>query len=240
MSDNNTSPLSPANVARNLRLDIEPSLTADAVLPSMIGHTKPPAQRVIVIGSSTGGTEALKAVLMPLPPNAPGILISQHMPERFVASFAQRLNSLCRIRVVEAIDAEPVLPGVAYIAPGNAHLLLAVRDNQYVCQLSMGSPVNRHRPSVDVLFRSAANVAGKQAVGVILTGMGRDGAAGMLEMRRAGAHNIAQDQQSCVIFGMPKEAIALGGAHEVLPLTQIPERLIDYLALLRPNKAAPR
>lgn len=212
-------------------MTIDPAYSADVVLPSRIGSISPPPQRVILVGSSTGGTEALKALLVPLPPSVPGILITQHMPERFVPSFASRLNALCGIRVVEAMHGEPVLPGVAYISPGNAHLMLGLRDRRYICELSDAPPVNRHRPSVDVLFRSAANVAGRQGIGIILTGMGRDGAAGMLEMKTAGCHNFAQDQQSCVIFGMPKEAIAMGGVHEVLPLTRMAPRLVEYLSL---------
>lgn len=199
----------------------------DSALLASVGT----AGRIIVIGSSTGGTEALKAVLAPLPPTTPGILVTQHMPERFVPAFAERLNALCHIRVVVAIHGEQVLQGVAYIAPGNAHLSLALRAGRYVCELSGGEPVNRHRPSVDVLFRSAAVAAGRNAIGVILTGMGRDGAAGMLEMKQAGSYNLAQDEASCVIFGMPKEAIAAGGVDEILPLTRIPMRLIECLAL---------
>jgi two-component system chemotaxis response regulator CheB len=165
-----------------------------------------------------------------MPPDAPAILIAQHMPEMFTKSFANRLDSLCRITVKEAEHGERVLPGHAYIAPGHSHLVLGVSGANYVCQLSQAPPVNRHRPSVDVLFRSAANVAGRNAVGVILTGMGKDGAAGMLEMRQAGAYNFAQDEASCVVFGMPKEAIAQGGANEVVPLKDMTQKVLAWLA----------
>ena len=147
-----------------------------------------------------------------MPADCPGILVTQHMPESFTRSFASRLDSLCRISVKEAEQGDRILPGHAYIAPGHSHLLLARSGANYVCELSDGPPVNRHRPSVDVLFRSAANRAGANAIGVILTGMGKDGAMGMLEMKHAGAYNISQDEASCVVYGMPKEAVAMGGA----------------------------
>jgi two-component system chemotaxis response regulator CheB len=166
---------------------------------------------------------------MRLPPDAPGVLVTQHMPEAFTRSFAQRLDGLCRIRVKEAEHGERVLPGHAYVAPGHSHLLLKRCGANYVTELSQGPPVNRHRPAVDVLFRSAANAAGQNALGVILTGMGKDGAAGMLEMKRAGAYNIAQDEASCVVFGMPREAIAAGGVDEVVPLRDIATRLLARL-----------
>ena len=173
----------------------------------------------------------LKTLLSQMPPDCPGILIAQHMPEHFTRSFADRLNSLCRIEVAEAQGGERVLPGHAYIAPGHAHLLLTRSGANYVTELSQADPVNRHRPSVDVLFRSAANCAGKNAFGVILTGMGKDGAAGLLEMKRAGATTFAQDEASCVVFGMPKEAIAMGGVDEVLPLGDIAKRVLAALAV---------
>jgi two-component system chemotaxis response regulator CheB len=154
------------------------------------------------------------------------------MPEAFTKSFAARLDSLSRISVKEAVHNERVLPGHAYVAPGHSHLLLKRSGANYVTELSQASPVNRHRPSVDVLFRSAANCAGKNAVGIILTGMGKDGASGMLEMKQAGAWNIAQDEKSCVVFGMPKEAVACGGVDEVLPLYEIPRRVMAHLATL--------
>ena len=164
------------------------------------------------------------------PADVPGILVTQHMPEAFTKSFAERLNGLCKITVKEAEHNERMLPGHAYIAPGHSHLLLKRSGANYLAELNQGPPVNRHRPSVDVLFRSAANVAGANALGVILTGMGKDGAQGMLEMKNAGCHTIAQDEESCIVFGMPKEAIAVGGACEVIPLQNIARRTLEYLA----------
>jgi len=167
---------------------------------------------------------------MQLPPDCPGILITQHMPEGFTRSFANRLDKLCRISVKEAEGGERVLPGHAYLAPGHSHLLLVRSGANYMTRLDQGPPVNRHRPSVDVLFSSAAAAAGKNAVGVILTGMGKDGAAGMLEMKKAGAYNLAQDEASCVVFGMPKEAIAIGATHDVAPLHELPGRVLEFFA----------
>ncbi len=188
------------------------------------------SEKLIIIGASTGGTEAIKDFLIQLPPDSPGILITQHMPEGFTTSFANRLDKLCRISVKEAEGGERVLPGHAYLAPGHSHLMLVRSGANYMTKLDQGPPVNRHRPSVDVLFHSAAVNAGKNAVGVILTGMGRDGAAGMLEMKKAGAYNLAQDEASCVVFGMPKEAIAMGGTHEVAPLHELPGRVMEFFA----------
>jgi two-component system, chemotaxis family, protein-glutamate methylesterase/glutaminase len=187
-------------------------------------------EKLVIVGASTGGTEAIREVLVPLPPDAPAVLIAQHMPPGFTKSFAQRLNGLCRISVKEAEHGERVLPGHAYIAPGHAHLVLARSGANYVAHLSDAPPVNRHRPSVDVLFRSAATHAGKNAIGVILTGMGRDGAAGLLEMQQAGAYTLAQDEASCVVFGMPREAILLGGASEIAPLSEMSRRVMTRLA----------
>ena len=189
-------------------------------------------EKLIIIGASTGGTEAIRAVLTRLPADSPAVLITQHMPPGFTRSFAQRLDGLCRITVSEASDGERVLPGHAYIAPGDRHLRLARSGANYMVALDDGPPVNRHRPSVEVLFRSAAQLAGPNALGVILTGMGKDGAAAMLEMKQAGAFNLAQDEASCVVFGMPKEAIAVGAVDEVLPVTRIAERLLARLAEL--------
>ena len=189
-------------------------------------------EKVIVIGASTGGTAAIMDVLVQLPADCPGVLIAQHMPETFTRSFAARLDGLTRLSVKEAAHGERVLPGHAYIAPGHSHLLLKRRGAKYVTELSQDPPVNRHRPSVDVLFRSAADCAGANALGVILTGMGKDGAAGMLDMKQAGAWNVAQDEATCVVFGMPKEAIAAGGVDEVLPLHEIPRRVMAHLATL--------
>ncbi|QOL48083.1 protein-glutamate methylesterase/protein-glutamine glutaminase [Massilia litorea] len=188
------------------------------------------SEKLIIIGASTGGTEAIREFLMQMPSDCPGILIAQHMPEGFTTSFARRLDSLCKITVCEAAGNERVLPGHAYIAPGHSHLLLARSGANYMTRIEQTDPVNRHRPSVDVLFRSAASAAGKNAVGVILTGMGKDGAAGMLEMKNAGAQNFAQDEASCVVFGMPREAIAIGAAHEVAPLTALPGLVLGHLA----------
>ncbi|SFC54087.1 two-component system, chemotaxis family, response regulator CheB [Cupriavidus sp. OV038] len=187
-------------------------------------------EKLIIVGASTGGTEAIKEFLMPLPPDCPAVMIVQHMPAGFTKSFAQRLNGLCRITVKEAEHGERVLPGYAYIAPGDSHLLLARSGANYVAHLSQEAPVNRHRPSVDVLFDSAAVHGGKNVTGVILTGMGKDGARGMLRMREAGSYNLAQDEQSCIVFGMPKEAIATGGVHEVVPLHSMSQRVMAHLA----------
>ncbi|EON11893.1 MULTISPECIES: chemotaxis response regulator protein-glutamate methylesterase [Pandoraea] len=188
-------------------------------------------EKLIIIGASTGGTEAIREVLVPMPPDAPAILITQHMPAGFTKSFAQRLNGLCRITVKEAEHGERVLPGHAYIAPGgDTHLQLSRSGANYVALLDPAPPVNRHRPSVDVLFRSAAVHAGRNAIGVILTGMGRDGAAGLVEMRQAGAYTFAQDEASCIVFGMPREAIAMGGAEEVVPLHEMARKVLHQVA----------
>ena len=198
-----------------------------------LAHVRNPltsSEKLIIIGASTGGTEAIKEFLVQLPPDCPGILITQHMPPGFTRSFANRLDKLSRISVKEAEGGERVLPGHAYLAPGDAHLQLVRSGANYMTKLDQGPPVNRHRPSVDVLFHSAAVSAGKNAVGVILTGMGKDGAAGMLEMRKAGAYNLAQDETSCVVFGMPKEAIAIGATHEVAPLHDLPGRVLEFFA----------
>lgn len=212
-------------------MKVEQRYTADAVLPAVANRITS-TEKLIIIGASTGGTEAIKEVLTRLPSDSPGILVTQHMPEAFTNAFAKRLDGLCKISVKEAEDGERVLPGHAYIAPGHSHLLLKRSGANYVCELNQGPPVNRHRPSVDVLFRSAANYAGQNAIGVILTGMGKDGAAGMLEMKRAGAHNFAQDEASCVVFGMPKEAIAMGGVDEVVPLPDMAGRIMEHLVSL--------
>ena len=184
---------------------------------------------LIAIGASTGGTEAIKEVLRDLPVEVPGIVIVQHMPEAFTASFAHRLDSLSRVKVIEAQGGERILPGHAYLAPGHSHLLVKRSGSGYLTELSREEPVNRHRPSVDVLFRSVALEAGKRAIGVILTGMGKDGALGMLEMRRAGAWNIGQDENSCVVYGMPREAAQVGAVDEVAPLSAVAERIMARL-----------
>jgi two-component system chemotaxis response regulator CheB len=177
--------------------------------------------RIIAVGASTGGTEAIKELLMGLEPDTPGIMITQHIPKAFSLAFARRMNDCCSMAVCEAADGQQVLPGHVYIAPGDQHLLLVRDGARYVCRLDDGLPVNRHKPSVDVLFRSVAQQAGGNAVGVILTGMGKDGAIGLGEMREAGAHTIAQDEASSVVWGMPGEAVALGAAAEVLPLESV-------------------
>lgn len=200
-----------------------PKLTADAVLPPvkrpMLTET---TQQVIAVGASTGGTEALLAFLEKFPENCPGLVIVQHMPENFTRSFAARLDGLCRIHVREAAHGDTVLDGQALIAPGGKHTLLQRSGARYFVEVRDGPLVSRHRPSVDVLFRSAARSAGQNAIGVILTGMGDDGARGMKEMHDVGAMNFAQDEASCVVFGMPKEAIALGAVDRVLPLEALP------------------
>jgi len=201
----------------------------EGVLP-LIRNPLTSSEKLIIIGASTGGTEAIKDFLMQMPSDCPGILITQHMPPGFTKSFAQRLDSLCKISVKESEGGERILPGHAYLAPGHSHLQLVRSGANYTTQIDQGPPVNRHRPSVDVLFHSAAVHAGKNAVGVILTGMGKDGALGMLEMKNAGAYNFAQDEASCVVFGMPREAIALGATHEVGPLNSLPGMVLGYLS----------
>ncbi|TQI81109.1 two-component system chemotaxis response regulator CheB [Serratia fonticola] len=199
--------------------------------PQILSHTPLlSSEKLIAIGASTGGTEAIRQVLQPLPATSPALLITQHMPPGFTRSFAERLNKLCQITVKEAQDGERVLPGHAYIAPGDRHLELARSGANYQVRLHDGPPVNRHRPSVDVLFRSVAQFAGRNAVGVILTGMGNDGAAGMLEMHRAGAYTLAQNEASCVVFGMPREAIATGGVNEVVELERMSQRMLAQIA----------
>lgn len=211
------------------RVKIQPKLTADAVLPAPSMRTRAVSRtdRVCVIGASTGGTEALAQVLMALPPNCPPIAIVQHMPEHFTSAFANRLNAACRVNVKEAQDNDPMLPGQVLIAPGNKHMLLKRNGSRYYVEVKDGPLVRRHRPSVDVLFRSAARYAGNNAVAVIMTGMGDDGAAGMLEMHEAGAYTMAQDEATCVVFGMPQEAIKAGGVSKVLPLGRLAAEIVN-------------
>ncbi|MFN4328600.1 MAG: chemotaxis response regulator protein-glutamate methylesterase [Limnobacter sp.] len=194
-----------------------------------LGNRFAATEKLVLIGSSTGGTEALRVILEQMPTDSPAIMITQHMPAGFTRSFADRLNQICQITVKEAEHGERVLPGHAYIAPGDQHLQLARNGANYVCHLSAGEPVNRHRPSVEVLFRSGIEVSPKNIIGIMLTGMGKDGAQAMADLRKAGAYNICQDEASCVVFGMPREAIALGAADEVSPLNQIPRRLLEQL-----------
>jgi two-component system, chemotaxis family, protein-glutamate methylesterase/glutaminase len=206
----------------------EPKLSADAVLPKPSpGALIQTTEKVVAIGASTGGTEALRVLLQSLPPDAPGLVIVQHMPEKFTAHFAERLDSLCAVTVKEAKNGDTVLRGQALIAPGNQHMLLKRSGARYYVEVREGPLVSRHRPSVDVLFRSTARYAGSNAVGVILTGMGDDGAKGMHEMKAAGAFNIAQDEATCVVFGMPSEAIKRGGVDRVMPLERIASEVVQ-------------
>ncbi len=206
------------------------SVVANALTTPRPSTGRLSTEKVICIGASTGGTEAIKEVLMPLPADAPAIVITQHMPPGFTTSFAARLDSLCRISVKEARDGERILPGHAYIAPGGKQFRIDRSGSNYVAVVEDTEPINRHKPSVEVLFKSAARVLGPNAVGVMLTGMGGDGAQAMKEMRDAGSHNICQDEASCVVFGMPRMAIQAGAAHEVLPLKQIPVALMEKLS----------
>jgi two-component system, chemotaxis family, protein-glutamate methylesterase/glutaminase len=199
--------------------------THDVSRTSMIKTT----DTIIAIGASTGGTEAVKDVLQMLPPNTPPILVTQHMPERFTKTWADRMNGLCRIAVKEAKDGDSVLPGHVLVAPGGYHMTLVRNGARYTVQINQDPPVNRHRPSVDVTFASVARYAGANAVGVILTGMGGDGAKELLAMKQAGAFTIAQDEASCVVFGMPKEAIKLGGVDKVLPLNEIAGAIVTHV-----------
>jgi len=206
---------------------INTKLTADAVLPPpKIGAMAKTTEMVVCVGASTGGTEALREMLEALPANSPGIVIVQHMPEKFTAAFAKRLNGLCEVEVKEAQDGDPVLRGHVLIAPGDKHMLLERRGARYEVSVRAGPLVSRHRPSVDVLFRSAARSAGANAMGVIMTGMGDDGARGMNEMHQAGAYTVAQDEATSVVFGMPKEAIAHGGVDKIVPLEQIAREIL--------------
>jgi two-component system chemotaxis response regulator CheB len=198
-----------------------------SAVPFSIGRQS--TEKIIFIGASTGGTEATREVLTHLPHDSPAVMITQHMPSGFTKNYAARLDGLCRIGVKEAVDGERVLPGHAYIAPGGLHMSVERSGANYVCRIRDGEPVNRHKPSVEVLFQSAARVVGPNAFGVMLTGMGADGARAMRELRDAGSWNVAQDEASCVVFGMPKEAIAAGAVHEILPLHAIAPRLIERL-----------
>jgi two-component system, chemotaxis family, protein-glutamate methylesterase/glutaminase len=200
---------------------------SNATQPAPMGRLS--TEKIIFIGASTGGTEATRELLQGLPADAPAVMVTQHMPPGFTKSYATRLDSLCRVRVSEAVDGERVLPGHVYIAPGGMHLSVARSGSNYTARVQPGEPVNRHMPSVEVLFESAARVVGRNALGVMLTGMGGDGARAMRTMRDAGSWNVAQDEASCVVFGMPREAIAHGAAHEVLPLKQIAPRLMEWL-----------
>ncbi len=215
----------PATAAAHTSQSSVPQRAAAA--PSHVGRLS--TEKIIFLGASTGGTEATKEVLINLPADCPAIVITQHMPPGFTKSYAARLDSLCRIRVAEACDGERILPGHAYIAPGGFHLSVERSGANYIARVQDGEPVNRHKPSVEVLFNSAARVVGPNALGIMLTGMGADGAKAMKAMRDAGSYNWVQDEASCVVFGMPREAIAAGAANEVVPLNQIAPKLIERL-----------
>lgn len=210
---------------------VPPKLSADVILQKGDGTIIETTEKIVVIGASTGGTEALRVLLEQLPSDAPGIVIVQHMPEKFTKSFAERLDGICKVHVAEAQNNDSVIRGTVLIAPGNKHTLVKRSGARYYVEVKDGPLVSRHRPSVDVLFRSTARYAGKNAVGVILTGMGDDGAHGMREMREAGAYTIAQDEKSCVVFGMPNEAIKLNGVEKILPLTEIANEIINKTKL---------
>jgi two-component system chemotaxis response regulator CheB len=216
-------------------LKVEAKLTADAVLAPLsaaraaaLKLNMPVTDPIICIGASTGGTEALREVLEALPSDSPGILIVQHMPEKFTNAFARRLNGLCAVEVKEAEEGDVVRQGLVLIAPGNRHMMLHRTGSRYTVNIVDGPHVSRHRPSVDVMFRSASQSAGNNAMGVLLTGMGDDGARGLLEMREAGSHTVAQDEDSCVVFGMPKEAIQRGAAAKVLALGRVANEITTY------------
>ncbi|HUV49805.1 MAG TPA: chemotaxis response regulator protein-glutamate methylesterase [Anaerolineae bacterium] len=216
--------------ASNVRMVKKDSSEESASASSkMIKALAKTSDKIIAIGASTGGTEALKTILTGMPPNSPGILIVQHMPAKFTTAFAERLNGLCRIRVKEAESDDFVSSGTALIAPGNYHMILRRSGARYYVEVKDGPMVHHQRPSVDILFKSTAQYAGPNSIGVILTGMGSDGAEGLLEMKRSGAKTIAQDEKSCVVFGMPKEAIKLGAVDMVVSLNQMTEKIIDMV-----------
>ena len=213
----------------------QPSASASAVRPPKVPvaasgfSSRLLGEKIIAIGASTGGTEAIKDVLIRLPASMPPIVMTQHMPETFTPSFAKRLDSLCALNVVEAQGGERLTPGTAYLAPGHSHMVLRRSSGGYVLELNQDEPVNRHRPSVDVMFNSVAELARGNAIGVILTGMGKDGAQGLLAMREAGAYTIGQDQASCVVYGMPREAVQVGAVMDVVSLDAVPDRLLTRL-----------
>jgi len=214
-------------LARNTeKMKVDKKLSADAIMAKEKACNYATTEKLIAIGASTGGTEAIKDVLIDLPADTPGIVITQHIPEAFSASFAQRMNSMSQMVVCEATDGQQVLSGHVYIAPGSHHLVIKRNGARYVCHLNDGPPVNRHKPSVDVLFRSVAQCAGQNAVGVILTGMGDDGARGLLEMHDAGAPTIAQDEKSSVVWGMPGESVKLGGVDHIVPLKEVARKIL--------------
>jgi two-component system, chemotaxis family, protein-glutamate methylesterase/glutaminase len=230
------------DITDKIRVAAKARISKPTLSGTPVGQTSAPAPRVtlasvgrlstekiIFIGASTGGTEATKEVLMALPSDSPAVVITQHMPPGFTTSYAKRLDGLCKIRVKEAVDGERILPGHAYIAPGGFHLSVEKSGANYVACVADGEPVNRHKPSVEVLFKSATKCVGPNAVAIMLTGMGADGAKAMRELRDAGAHCVAQDEATCVVFGMPREAIAAGAVHEVLPLPKVAGHVLDHL-----------
>ncbi len=221
-------------------MQVDPRRTADAVLPAAAAGRRVlrTTERIIAIGASTGGTEAIREVLESLPPDAPAIVISQHIPAAFSKPFAERMNRISQMAVCEAQDGQYILPGHVYIAPGDRHLLVARDGARYLCRLSDGPHVNRHRPSVDVMFRSVAQNVGPNALGVILTGMGDDGARGLKEMLEAGATTIAQDEASSVVWGMPGAAVKMGAAQSVLPLHRVAHELLRLAAVNSPGSKA--
>ncbi len=213
------------------KLEVTKKNTADVVLELKSGKRNYKlTDTIIAIGASTGGTEAIKEVLEDMPQDSPGVVITQHIPENFSTSFALRMDKISPMKVCEATDGQQILPGHAYIAPGNRHMLVEKSGARYICRLNDGPAVSRHKPSVNVLFRSVANQLGQNAIGVILTGMGDDGAEGLLEMKQAGADTLAQDEQSSVVWGMPGEAVKRDAADSILPLSQIASRLISLSA----------
>ena len=216
------------------------SLSADAVLRRAAPVKFRTTDRLVAVGASTGGTEAIKQFLEGMPPDAPGMVIAQHIPKAFSTPFAERMNRSSAMTVCEAQDGQQIMPGHAYIAPGDRHMMVVRSGTRWVCRLDDGSPVNRHKPSVDVLFRSVAQEAGHNAIGVLLTGMGKDGAQGMLEMRQAGSPTIAQDQASSVVWGMPGEAVHIGAAAEELPLTRISARVLELAQAMDVTRHAAR
>ncbi len=221
-----------SNVKRSLKpkpVPIKPKLSVDAVLPKTSNNSVIRTQNnFIIIGASTGGTQALESILTHLPADTPGIAIVQHMPEKFTLAFANRLNQLCAMQVKEAGENDELEHGTVLIAPGGHHMVLVAKGNKIVASIKDAPPVNRHRPSVDVLFRSAAKTIGSHALGIILTGMGDDGAKGLKEMQDAGAKTIAQNKESCVVYGMPAEAVKLNAADDILGLIEIPDRIISF------------
>lgn len=227
MKSTPTAPNPEAAKKSDVSLIARPKLSADAMLEAADSSAHiPTTERFVVIGTSTGGTQALEAVLTKLPRTCPGIALVQHMPEKFTQSFAKRLDGICAIDVKEAETGDRIVPGLALIAPGGKHMLVKRSGAQYYVEVKDGPLVSRHRPSVDVLFRSTAQAAGKNCIGIIMTGMGDDGARGLKELHETGAKTYAQDEETCVVFGMPKEAIKLGGVDHVIPLDQIPDIVV--------------